>query len=72
VSVDTVNGSGCSIADLSPCEHLEGDSKWKNHGAYVRSVTHNSQDFVDAGLISEAEKDAIVSASGQSQCGQKN
>jgi len=66
---DTVNEDGCSIAGLSPCLHPPGVNKWKNHGAYVRSVAHTSQDFVDAGLISEAEKDAIVSASGQSQCG---
>lgn len=68
---DVVNTDGCSIAELSPCEHSVTDSKWKNHGAYVRSVAHTSQDFVYAGLISEAEKDAIMSASGQSQCGSK-
>lgn len=68
---DVVNQSGCSIAEIAPCEHTVVGSKWKNHGAYVRSVAHASQDFVDAGLISEEEKDAIVSSSGQSQCGAK-
>ena len=68
---DAVNDLGCSIAEICPCEHPAGGSKWKNHGAYVRCVAHTSEDFVDAGLISEAEKDAIVSAAGQSTCGHK-
>jgi hypothetical protein len=69
---DVVNQSGCSIADLVPCEHASSEIKWKNHGAYVSNVAHVSQDFVEAGLISEAEKDTIVSSSGQSQCGAKD
>jgi hypothetical protein len=69
---DVVNQSGCSIADLVPCEHASSDIKWKNHGAYVRNVAHVSQGFVDAGLISEAEKDTVVSSSGQTQCGVKD
>ena len=69
---DAVNTSGCSIAELCPCEHPEGGSKWKNHGSYVRCVAHASEDFVAAGLISEAEKDSIVSAAGQSECGHRN
>ncbi len=62
-----VDATGCSIADLCPC-----DNNWKNHGAYVRCVAHTSEDFLEAGLITEAEKDAIVSAAGQSTCGHKN
>lgn len=64
---EVVDAGGCSIGEFCPCE-----SNWKNHGAYVRCVAHTSEDFVDAGLISEAEKDAIVSAAGQSECGHKN
>lgn len=62
-----VNGAGCSIAQLCPCEN-----DWKNHGAYVKCVAHTSEDFVDTGLMTEAEKDATVSAAGESTCGQKN
>ncbi|MCJ7591561.1 MAG: hypothetical protein MUO51_09425 [Woeseiaceae bacterium] len=44
---------------------------WKNHGKYVSSVAHAANEFVDRGLIFEAEKDAIVSGAGQSVCGAK-
>ncbi len=69
---DPVDGAGCTISELCPCEHPVSGSKWKNHGAYVRCVAHTSEDFEDAGLISEVEKDAIVSTAGQSECGKKH
>lgn len=49
---------------ICPC-----DNEWKNHGAYVSCVAQASEDFVDLGLITEAEKGAIVSAAGKSACG---
>ena len=64
--------NGCSIAQLSPCEGPRGTSvNWKNHGKYMSSIAHAANAFLDLGLISEAEKDAIVSAAGQSTCGAK-
>jgi len=54
---EVVEAGGCSIGEICPCEN-----NWKNHGAYVRCVAHTSEDFVEEGLISEAEKDDIVSA----------
>lgn len=70
--VDELAGDdGCAISQLCPCAQPEGDL-WKNHGAYVRCVAHASGDFVAAGWITEAEKDAIVSEAGESVCGQKN
>ena len=57
---------GCSISDLCPCEN-----NWKNHGAYVLCVAHTSEDFVAEGLITEVEKDTIVSTAGNSSCGHK-
>jgi hypothetical protein len=59
-----VGGNGCSIADTCPCE-----SSWRNHGAYVKCVAQTSNSFVSAGLITSAQKDAIVSAGAQSVCG---
>jgi hypothetical protein len=38
----------------------------------MKVVAHTSEDFVAAGLISEAEKDAIVFAAGQSECRHNN
>jgi hypothetical protein len=60
-----VNSDGCSIADLVPCS-----SPWKNHGAYVSTIVNTAKDFLDLGLITEEQRDAIVSAAAQSECGQ--
>ena len=62
----TVNTDGCSIAALCPCAN-----DWKNHGAYVSCVAHTAEDFVAAGLITDAEKDALVAEAAQSNCGKK-
>jgi Concanavalin A-like lectin/glucanases superfamily/Thrombospondin type 3 repeat len=64
---EVVNASGCAIAQLCPCENA-----WKNHGAYVSCVAHAAEDFVADGLITEAEKDAIVAEAAQSTCGEKD
>ncbi len=61
-----VDEAGCAIAQLCPC-----DDDWKNHGKYVSCVARTSEDFVEAGLITEEEKDASVSEAGQSSCGKK-
>lgn len=61
---ETVDLDGCSIADHCPCE-----GSWRNHGAYVRCVAGTSEAFVEFGLISEEEKDAIVSSGARSECG---
>lgn len=68
---EVVNADGCSIVELCPCVHPIYGDKWKNHGAYVRCIAHTSEDFVSAGLITEIEKDAIVSEAGESSCGHK-
>ncbi len=66
VAGETINETGCSIADLCAC-----NNPWKNHGGYVKCVAHTSEDFVAAGLITDLEKDAIVSEAGGSNCGHK-
>jgi hypothetical protein len=63
---EVVDDTGCSVGQFCPCEN-----EWKNHGAYVRCVAQTSERFVTDGLITGAEKDAIVSAAGQSSCGAK-
>jgi hypothetical protein len=63
---------GCSIAQLCPCSGPRGTSvSWRNHGKHVSCVAKTSENFVSAGLITDAEKDAIVSTAGESSCGKK-
>ena len=70
---DLVNPvSGCSIAQLCPCDGPKGATvPWKNHGKYVSCTAHAANAFLEDGLISPAQKDAILSAAGQSACGAK-
>lgn len=61
---------GCSIAQLCPCFGPMGSSlPWKNHGKYVSCVSQAATSFVQQGLITGAQKGAIVSAAAQSSCG---
>jgi len=63
---------GCTIDQLCPCEGPQGTTEsWKNHGKYVSSVAKASESFVEMGLITEVEKDAIVSSAAKSDCGDK-
>ena len=58
--VDPTNG--CSIKQLSPCNGPRGTTtSWKNHGKYVSSVAKSANSFLEQGLITEEEKDAIMS-----------
>jgi hypothetical protein len=67
-----VDGTGCSIAQLCPCAGPRGTTgKWKNHGGYVSCTAKSAESFLAAGLITAAEKDAIVSAAAKSGCGGK-
>jgi uncharacterized protein YegL len=59
-----VDATGCAIAQICPCAN-----NWQNHGKYVSCVAHAANAFVAAGLITASQKDAIVSAAGQSSCG---
>lgn len=61
-----VNAYGCAIVDLCPCVN-----NWKNHGAYVSCVARTAGSFVASGLLTKAQKDAIVSEAGVSTCGHK-
>jgi cysteine-rich repeat protein len=63
---EVVNSNGCSISQLCPC-----DNNWKNHGFFVKCNAHATEAFVEAGLMTEAEKDTWMSQAGQSSCGHK-
>ena len=64
--------TGCSIDQLCPCEGPRGTTRaWRNHGKYVSCTAKSSESFVDQGLITETEKDEIVSIAAGSKCGAK-
>jgi len=68
--VDT--NSGCSIAQLCPCDGPRGTNvNWRNHGKYVSCTAKTSENFVSMGLITDTEKDTIVSEAANSTCGSK-
>ena len=63
--------NGCCVAQRCPCTGPRGTVLgWRNHGKYVSCVAHAADEFVSKGLVSSAQKDALVSAAGQSSCGQ--
>jgi hypothetical protein len=68
-SSGAVNADGCTIAQLVPCAGPSGGGVWKNHGRYVSELARIAQQFVDAGLITEDEKDEIVAGAAASSCG---
>lgn len=65
------DANGCSIAEYCPCATQATGVPWKNQGAYVSCVAQASQEFVRQGLITGAEKGALVSAAAKSNCGDK-
>lgn len=65
-------GTGCSIIQLCPASSPRGSSTpWRNHGKYVSCTAKSAEKFVELGLITEAEKDEIVSTAAQSDIGKK-
>jgi type II secretory pathway pseudopilin PulG len=62
--------TGCSVDQLVPCAGPFGSSEpWQNKGEYVASVAQTAQDFVDQGLITPAEENALIVAAAHSDCG---
>ena len=64
-----VDADGCSIDQLVPCEGPGSGGAWRNHGQYVSSIAHAADQFLQAGLITQAQKGAIVGQAAQSDCG---
>lgn len=65
-----VDSAGCSIAQLVPCDGPATGGTWKNHGQYVSSIALAATEFLQQGLITEAQREAIVSEAARSDCGQ--
>ena len=66
-----VDANGCSIDQLAPCGGPASGGAWRNHGEYVSAVAQAAEQFLAQGLITEDEKDAIVGAAAQSNCGSR-
>ncbi len=61
-----------SIDQLCPCAGPRGmNVPWSNHGNYVSCVAKTADTFLEQELITEEEKDAIVSQAAKSDCGHK-
>jgi hypothetical protein len=58
--------NGCSVQQQCECT-----APWKNHGAYVSCVARASTDLVGLGLITTAQRSAMVDDAAESSCGQK-
>ncbi len=61
-----VGADGCSVDQACPC-----DNPWKNKGAYQSCVAHKTDELVGLGVITGAQKGAIVSAAARSSCGKR-
>jgi hypothetical protein len=66
-----VDGHGCSIEQLVPCAGPRPGGSWKNHGQYVSALARAAQEFLALGLISQEQKDDLVTAAAKSTCGKK-
>jgi hypothetical protein len=45
------------------------NAAWKNHGQYVRCVTHETDALIEAGVITQEEGDELISSAAQSDIG---
>jgi hypothetical protein len=59
---EVINLEGCSVVDLCDCNA-------KSHGNYVSCTARTASDFRRDGLISKADKSALVKAAARSHCG---
>lgn len=55
---------GCTVNDL-----IRDDADWPTHGAFVAHVAEVTAELDRAGLLTDAEQDAIVAAAGRSGVG---
>jgi hypothetical protein len=64
-----VDAHGCSVEQLVPCAGPLSGGHWKNRGQYVSAISQTAAEFVAQGLITDRQKDAIISAAARSDCG---
>lgn len=66
-----VDLNGCTIDQLVPCNGPAPGRTWKNRGQYMSAFEKTADAFAAAGLITLAERDALVRAASRSDCGRK-
>ena len=59
--------AGCTLDDLCSC-----DGGWRNHGQYVKCVSHSTRDLARSGVLTEEEREALVELAAESDCGKMN
>jgi sugar lactone lactonase YvrE len=69
---DAVDTTGCSVAQLCPCDGQPTDRPWRDHRQYVTCVADSVEAFADAGLVSERQRDALIDDAVASSCGPAN
>ncbi len=70
--VDVISLEASGIQQACPCTGpVSGGGSWKNHGQYVSCVAKAAEAALKSGLITEDEKDSLVEAAAQSNCGKK-
>jgi sugar lactone lactonase YvrE len=70
-SDNVVNGDGCSIRQLVPCEGSTSGRMWKNHGHYLLSVAMTTRKFLREGLISKKQAITILRGAARDTCGRR-
>jgi hypothetical protein len=59
------------LGQLVPCAGPPSGGSWKSHGQYVSAVAAAAEALLEAGIITESDKDAIVREAAQSDCGRR-
>jgi uncharacterized repeat protein (TIGR03803 family) len=60
-----------TIEELVPCAGPATGGSWKNHGQYLAAFTAAADSFLEAGLITAEERDAVVGEAVRSDCGKR-
>ena len=65
-----VDATGCSITQLAPCSGPAGTiTPWRNHGKFVSATAQAVKRFREAGLLTQAQADSVMTSASQASCG---
>jgi Thrombospondin type 3 repeat len=64
-----VNGKGCTIDQLCPCDGPDEDQAWRSHGNYLRCVKRHARNFQRKELITRDDRSEVVTTARASSCG---